>query len=923
MPVNEEVKRRTEYVKTLEPSLEVADALYQYGLYACHTDNEKEYAVNECWKPALKVLDDVIMTHANGTWLQLDEYCIEHDTSTPLVDKYYEILKVLSPFDFEAFIFYMEKNRKPNKRFYAPRMGTLGDVAQDLSDLDNGKYRFLGVSLPARTGKLIADYTPVLTKDGWKTHGDLRVGDYVVGRYGEWVKVQFVHPKHYANKRVQFADHTYIDCHENHEWVVYDRSRNGERIVETKELSQSAYIEGGNTRYRFQMPVVEPIQGTKIELPMNPYVLGVWLGDGTNRKPTITICNTDEVILQNIVASGYQVTTCFEQIGCKAYSFDKLRSDLNQFGMCHSRKKLQKHIPDIYFRASLNQRLDLLAGLIDTDGTFKKKENRYDISTSDETLKNDIVKLLGTFGWRICVAEYEPTLSTGGIQGKSVNYRISFNPNIEIPCRVERKQITDFSKQRRIAVVGVEDIEPVSGNCITVEGGVYRVGERLKLTHNSTLCIFFLAWIACKRPNSHSAMCGHSGVLAKGFYEELLNLVLTEEYNFRELFVYMHPEYLHEKFPTRQSAEEYSITLGDKDRFPTIVCRGIDGTWTGAVDISKDGYLYVDDLVRDREHSLSPTRMENTWQAMLNKCVDRENDGAKELFVGTLWSVLDPLERMRVLHENEKGYCFRRIPALNDDDESNFQYTINGFSTQYYRDMRERLDDAEWQSKYQQKPYIREGLLYDNLNYFNGILPEGDSRIVAVVDVAWGGGDSLSMPIGREYSNGDVYIFDWVFNAGAKEVTIPEVVGKIIDNQIRQCRFEGNVGGAMYSEYVNAELLKHNYKCSCTEKKAPNTMAKLEKIIAYAGDIKRKYYFLSSKAPSQEELENDAKLGIKRYRRSKEYQKAMDELCMFVTVGKNVHDDAADSITQLEMFIEGGFGAKIEVMKNPFRGLYG
>lgn len=120
-----------------------------------------------------------------------------------------------------------------------------------------------------------------------------------------------------------------------------------------------------------------------------------------------------------------------------------------------------------------------------------------------------------------------------------------------------------------------------------------------------------------RRPNSHSAMGGHSGILAKGFYKELMNLVSTPEYTFGELFGYYHPKY--KSVVTDKSADEFTITLGDPDRFATITCRGIDGTWTGAVDVSADGYLYVDDLVRDREHSLSPTRMENTYQEYLNK----------------------------------------------------------------------------------------------------------------------------------------------------------------------------------------------------------------------------------------------------------------------------------------------------------------
>lgn len=451
-------------------------------------------------------------------------------------------------------------------------------------------------------------------------------------------------------------------------------------------------------------------------------------------------------------------------------------------------------------------------------------------------------------------------------------------------------------------------------------------------TGKSTICIFFLSWIMCKRPNSHSAMGGHSGVLAKGFYKEIMNIIDTEEYTFGEIYRHMNPG---SKTMLRdKSAEEFTVTLDQPDRFATLTCRGIDGTWTGAVDVSWDGILYVDDLVRDREHSLSPIRMENTFQEYLNKMVDRKSGfdpkdgsfaGACELMVGTLWNVYDPLERLRKMYEGNPLYKFRRIPALDDNDESNFDYKINGFSTAYYREMRDRLDKAEWEAKYQQRPFVREGLLLplDELKYFNGILPDGDHRIVAVVDVAWGGGDSLSMPIGAQYANGDIYIFAWVFNKGAKEITLPLVTGRIIENQIREIRFEGNTGGDLYCQYVDERLRENNYKCSCTSKKAPNRMAKMEKIIAYSGDIKDHFYFLSPKHPTQEELESDKALGIKRYVRDKEYQAAMDEVGIFVTIGDNEHDDAADSLTQLEMFSEGTALAKIEIPKNPFGRMWG
>lgn len=473
-----------------------------------------------------------------------------------------------------------------------------------------------------------------------------------------------------------------------------------------------------------------------------------------------------------------------------------------------------------------------------------------------------------------------------------------------------------FPRRKTLKVV-VKDLEDLENGIIKFYGLSMpsRVGK-------STICIFFLAWVSLRRPNSHSAMGGHSGILAKGFYKELMNLFTTEEYTFSELFYFWNPEYAKKPLVTDKSADEFTITLGNPDRFATVTCRGIDGTWTGAVDVSKDGYLYVDDLVRDREHSLSPMRMENTYQEYLNKMVDRKNDGARELMVGTLWNVLDPLERLRKQYENDPQYRFRRIPALDENDESNFDYEINGFSTAYYRDMREKLDKAEWEAKFMQRPFVREGLLFptDELRYFNGILPDGDFRRIGVTDIAWGGGDSLSMPIGAEYDNGDVYIYDWVFNKGPKEVTIPLVVGRIIGNQIRQTRFEGNIGGDLYCQYVDEKLQKQDYKCSCTSRKAPNKVEKLSKIIAYSGDIKRKFIFLDSHKITQEQMKKDADLGIVRYRRNEEYQAAMDELTMFVSIGGNEHDDAADGLTQLEMFIENPNDvARVEATENPFR----
>ena len=416
-------------------------------------------------------------------------------------------------------------------------------------------------------------------------------------------------------------------------------------------------------------------------------------------------------------------------------------------------------------------------------------------------------------------------------------------------------------------------------------------------TGKSTICILFLLWIAMKRPNSHSAMGGHSGILAKGFYKELMNMMTSEEYTFRELFFFWHPEYESKPFPTDKSADEFTITIGDADRFATITCRGIDGTWTGAVDVSKDGYLYVDDLVRDREHSLSPMRMESTYQEYLNKMVDRMNDGAKQLMVGTLWNVLDPLERIRIKYEANPLYRFRKIPALNENDESNFAYEINGFSTEYYRDMREKLDNAEWMAKFQQLPYVREGLLFpsDECRFFDGTIPDETCKTWAVCDPAFGGADSLSMPIVKDFGKKEKKIVAWVHKKGTQAVTVPKVVDAIAKHYVTELHIEQNAGGKLLTDSIKAEMERRDVRhCRVIPYYASTKLPKAEKIKGYSDWIKENLQFLMPNSYYEGIVDDTL-----RYKRDEDYQSAMDELHMYTSEGKNAHDDSPDVLSQI------------------------
>lgn len=432
----------------------------------------------------------------------------------------------------------------------------------------------------------------------------------------------------------------------------------------------------------------------------------------------------------------------------------------------------------------------------------------------------------------------------------------------------------------------VEDLQDLEDGVIDFLGVSMppRVGK-------STTCIFFMTWQMGLHPDMANLMSGHSDPLTKGFYKETLNIIRSEEYCWKDVF----PDVSFES----TSAEDEAINLNSPSRFPTLTCRSIEGTTTGAVEAAN--LLYTDDLIKDRKESLSPQRLETKYQDYLNKIYDRKLDNAKELMVGTRWNVADPLGRLQRQYKDNPRYRFRVIPALNEKDESNFVYRFGkGFSTKYYLDIRARLDRNEWEAKYQGKPFKREGLVFpeEELKYYNGVLPDMQpDLILSACDVAWGGGDSLSMPVAYIY-NGVGYVQDVVFSKGDKDITRPQVVGMIKRHKPHMVRFEANNGGHEYCTIVDGILHQDKFPCNLSWANAPGAQAKVSRIVQYAPDIKRMYF-------------------IDDHNATPEYRKFMSELCEFSCEGKNEHDDAPDSMAQLVAFWRDG-GGWCEPMERPW-----
>ena len=391
----------------------------------------------------------------------------------------------------------------------------------------------------------------------------------------------------------------------------------------------------------------------------------------------------------------------------------------------------------------------------------------------------------------------------------------------------------------------------------------------------STLGIWFDNWLAARHHNGtkHSILSvGHSAGLVGTFYEESNNFITGDKYKFFEVF----PE-LKEKMQV--SAKNQTINFGEERRYKSLSFRSAESGLSGGVEA--DLLLHVDDLISGMEEALNPDRLEKKWQILYGDIRQRRKEGAKILYIGTIWSEKDPQVRFRELLAEDPQFRIKiiELPALDEQDESNFDYP-GGFSTEHYLSERNGMDDITWNCIYQQEPMEREGLLFkeDNFSTFSrNSLHVEPKRKLTFVDTAWGGNDFVAQPICYQYEDG-LYLVDVVFNNSNKEITQPIVATKIKKHGLYECPFEKNNGGDEYADRVRELLKEQNYSCRITAKMSPNTAnAKLQRIIQYSTEIQ------SIKILEKKE-------------RSPEYQKFIKNVLSFNQNGKNKNDDAPDSL---------------------------
>lgn len=398
----------------------------------------------------------------------------------------------------------------------------------------------------------------------------------------------------------------------------------------------------------------------------------------------------------------------------------------------------------------------------------------------------------------------------------------------------------------------------------------------------TTILMLFITWIMGRDGEASNLYSAFSAIITSAMYTGVLEVVTDSyTYNWKKVF--------NNSGIANTDAKKETIDIDRKKRYPTLTCRSLYGTLNGACDCS--GYLISDDLIGGIEEALNKDRLMNAWSKVTNNLIPRTKQSAKKIWIGTRWSLIDPAGlRMDFLQNNEEGKKVRfkiiNLPALNENDESNFDYDYNvGFNTDYYKQLRaqfERNNDmASWQAQYMGEPIERDGALFtpDTMNFYNGVIADEPVRNYMTVDVAWGGGDYVSAPVCVETENGD-FIPDVVFNNGDKTITRPLIVDCIIKNNVKYVQFEANNGGSEYAEWIERELKQRDYKCTITSKSTPTNKRKEARIFERAPEIREFYY-----------LDNG--------RRHKEYQLFMNNLYAFKIVGKNKNDDAPDSMAML------------------------
>lgn len=829
--------------------------------------------------------------------------------------------------DFDCFLRYLECNRDLDKRFYYPRRKTLLPIVRAFQDVHDGKLDLLTVSQPKRTGKALPVDTNVLTPTGYRHMGDLRVGDIVISVNGNATTVTGVFPQGVKEiYEITFSetgkcpDKSVVKCCKDHLWTVRteeDRASGNYRVMSCEEMINGTMKRGADRHNNYSVDYVLPVHFEEYgERLLAPYLMGQLVGDGSFRSG-VKITTADEEVLERL-AKELPETDKLVHIRAYDYRIVKKEDKHDEKGFMIKSETAKaiakyrldnklahdKHVPKEYIYTSVENRLDFLRGLFDSDGTVTT--NGAEFSTTSAQLADDVSLIVRSLGGRVRIVSRMGSYKLNGeIVTTRLNYRVYCQfPSTICPFWLKRK-VEKYNPKRKRLYRFIEDIQATGEYtemvCISVadESEQFVVSEHMIPTHNTTLGLMFVLFRAGNAPNGSSICSGAGNDLVKSFYNGCLDILQKpDEYKFFDVF------------PTKlaaTNADEKTIHLEKKKRFATITCRSIDGALTGSTEATPDGLLYVDDMVSDELEANSRQRLDTLYDKIRGDLLGRRLEGCPIVAQGTRYSLYDPLGRLQEIAPT-MGWRTKvlEIPALDPiTDESNFEIILNGkpaFTTEYYRHERELVTPVQWASQFQQEPYEAKGILFpeDSLNrYFELPVDRDWDSCIAVCDTAESGSDSTAMVILKIYGE-DIFVDDVVFDNSPAEVTKPQCARKLVEHKASVAVFESNNAGTYFCRDVEQLVKQLGGKCSFRTKR---TVSNKQTRIEFASDGIIKHFYFKDKS---------------KYERNSQYGMFMREMTTYTRSGRVPHDDAADVCSLAENELRNLGSGRAQVFARPF-----
>lgn len=452
-------------------------------------------------------------------------------------ETYYYLARYL----FEYFLVAMEFGIPAEKQFIAPRTSVLNRVAREMSKFYYREDRpIMTLSMPQGTGKEQPLSSKILTPTGWIRMGEVKVGTRVIGADGKACKVTGVFPKGVKDVyRVEFNDGTHVDCGLEHLWEVQtleDRRNNKKaRILQTKDMIGKE-IKGIKSPYKdYSVRLVKPVEfESKLdERDLNPYYLGVLIGDGSLSRSHLNITIAEEEMLNKVIKSMPETDMLRKLKGDNYdYGIKNVKTRINSEGKklpSYTKEKIveyglngvsnEKFIPKRYLYGSIDERIKLLNGLMDTDGYCRKGENCCEYTTVSKQLCEDVIELVQGLGGK---ARYTAKIGkyrkkNGEVQVCQKVYRVWITLNFN-PFSLSRKAANwkESEKYYKKYIASITKVRQEECQCIMVDHPEHLyVTDGYTLTHNTEISKRFMSWAIGKDSHLPNMMISYSASLAK------------------------------------------------------------------------------------------------------------------------------------------------------------------------------------------------------------------------------------------------------------------------------------------------------------------------------------------------------------------------------------------------------------------------